>query len=191
MNIRRGRILGWVLVCGGALFLLDSLFTGFNFWHFLGNLWPILLIALGIFIISHRGRFDAPKNSSDKIVEFIGEKYLDFEGEELGDREISIFAGELTVDLTSSELASGENELRVSMGIGETLVKVPDGFPVRIWSRLFAGELGYDEEMNAGVFPEIDRKDSDYDSSDKKLSIRMEGFAGEMKVRIEQRESAN
>jgi len=40
-------IWGLILIVIGALFLLDSLDVRFDAWHYLANLWPVILIVWG------------------------------------------------------------------------------------------------------------------------------------------------
>lgn len=184
MNLRGKKVFGWILVALGVLFFIDSLFKEFSVWRFFGNLWPIILIFLGIYIIVNRDRFGERANG-EKLNRFIGELRTDFDGREIGNLDISIFIGELVVDLRKARILPGENRLHISMGMGETVVLIPDDIPAKISSRIFAGELNYDDYSNAGVFPSLNHCDDGYDSAEKKLRLDLDGFAGEMSIRKE------
>ncbi|MCJ7612962.1 MAG: DUF5668 domain-containing protein [Candidatus Aminicenantes bacterium] len=58
---------GFILIVVGALFLLDSLDVRFDAWHYLANLWPIILIAWGAWKlylgIKEAGAEDTPAKS--------------------------------------------------------------------------------------------------------------------------------
>ena len=179
------RAFGWIILVLGVLFLLGSVFEGFSVGGFIADLWPLLLILLGIYIIVNRGKFGSHASDGQKQSKFIGEFKTDFAGEEIGDIDLSIFIGELNADLTQSKFLDGKNNLHVSMGIGETTVRIPADIPVRVSAQIFAGEINYDEQKNSGVFPKLDHADDGYDSAERKLHILMDGFVGEMSIKKE------
>lgn len=176
------KAIGYVLIALGALYLIGSFFDGFSLWRFIVNLWPALLILLGIYLIINRGGFSAT-GSGEKIVKFIGESEIDLSGQEFGTLDLSIFIGELIADLREATILSGENDLYVSMGVGKTVVHIPPDIPVKIAARLFAGEINYGDRENSGVFPRLDHVDQGYDTAERKLNIHFDGFAGEVSIR--------
>jgi predicted membrane protein len=185
MNIGGKKIFGWVLIAFGVLFLFGSFSPDFSVWSFVAKLWPLVLILIGIYIMINRGRFSGNGTGGEKISRFIGELKSDYEGQQVGDLDVSLFVGELVLDLSGASLLPGENRLNVSVGIGEALVRVPADFRIKVSAQAFAGEINCDEHRKAGVFPKLDYADSDYESSDKKVRIRLEGFAGEFTIRRE------
>lgn len=185
MDLTSKKTLGWIVIVIGFLFLMGSLFRGFDIWHFIWNLWPLALILLGIYLIANRGRFGGKSEAENRLTRFIGELHADFEGQEVGDRDISLFLGEMVIDLTKARLRDGENFLKVSIGVGEANISVPADFPLMITSQIFAGQLNFDDMSNSGIFPKLDHRDDNYDSEERKLHIRMDGFAGEMTINRE------
>lgn len=185
MSFGGRKTVGWILLVLGVLFLLESVFEGFSVGGFIADLWPVLLILLGIYIIVNRGKFGGRVSDGLKQSKFIGELKTDFAGEEVGNIDLSIFIGELNVDLSGSKFLPGKNSLHVSMGIGETNVRVPADIPVRVSAQIFAGEINYDDHRSAGVFPKLDHADDGYESAERKLHILMDGFVGEMSIKKE------
>ena len=163
--------------------MFESIFADFSAWGFIVNLWPLLLVLFGLYIIINRGQFGGRAASERNFVKFIGSLKTDLSDEEIGDIDLSIFIGELRVDLTRSRFKQGENNLHVSMGIGETIVLVPSDIPVRLSSHLFAGELYFDDKRSAGIFPRLEHSDDGYESAERRLHVLLAGFVGEMTIR--------
>ncbi len=168
----------------GLLFLIGNIFPEFSFWHFIGNLWPLILIFIGLYIIVNHRRFGRGESGIDweTRTRFIGELKASYGGQQIGDIGISLFIGELTIDLAGAKLLTGENRLNASFGIGETTICVPASFPLRVTAQIFAGELKYDRHKSGGIFPKLEQTDDEYQSSDKKLHIDVDGFIGELTI---------
>ncbi len=184
MNFSGQKLIGWIILIIGLLFLLENILPGFSAWHFVGDLWPLILIFIGLYIIVNRQRFSRKASGEDWETRsrFVGELTTSYRDNEIGDVSISLFIGELSIDLAGARLLAGENRLNASFGIGEATIYVPTGFPLRVTAQAFAGELKYDRHKSAGIFPKLEQIDDDYQSSDKKLHINVDGFIGELTI---------
>ena len=176
--------MGWIILVVGLLFLLENIFLEFSAWRFIGNLWPLILIFIGLYIIVNRWRFSREASGADRETRsrFVGELKTSYRGQEIGDAGVSLFIGELSVDLAGARLLAGENRLNASFGIGEATIYVPTGFPLRVTAQAFAGELKYDRHKSGGIFPKLEEIDDEYQSSEKKLHINADGFIGELTI---------
>ncbi len=184
MKFNSQKLIGWIIIAIGLLFLMGNIFPEFSFWHFIANLWPLILIFIGLYIIVNHWRFGRGESGADWETRsrFIGELKTSYGGQQIGDIRISLFIGELTIDLAGAKLLTGENRLNASFGIGETTIYVPEGFPLRVTAQTFAGELKYDHHKSNGIFPKLEQTDDEYQSSDKKLHIIVDGFIGELTI---------
>lgn len=182
MRPDRKRIFGWIVVAIGFLFFIDALFSGFNVWRFVLNLWPLILVVLGIYLIINRGRFTGETSEGRRINKFIGEMKPELEGQEIGDLNVSLFIGELHVDLAGARLASGDNHLDISLGIGEASITIPAEIKINVSSQILAGELNCEGRESSGVLPGLEYADEGFESSEDRLYIRMEGFLGRMSI---------
>jgi predicted membrane protein len=184
MRINSQKLIGWIILIIGLLFLLENILPEFNAWHFIGNLWPLILIFIGLYITVNWRRFSREASGEDWETRsrFVGELKTSYSGQEIGDISVSLFVGELSIDLAGARLLTGENRLNASFGIGEATIYVPIGFPLRVTARAFAGELKYDRHKSGGIFPKLEQIDDDYQSSEKKLHINVDGFIGELTI---------
>lgn len=184
MKFNGRKVIGWIVLVIGLLFLLENVFPEFSTWRFIGNLWPLILILIGLYIIVNRGRFSGAASGADRErrSRFIGELKASYRGDEIGDVNVSLFVGELSIDLAGARLLPGENRLDASFGIGETTIYVPASFPVRVTAQALAGELKYDRHKSGGIFPKLEQADDDYQSAEKKLHINVDGFIGELTI---------
>lgn len=184
MRLNNQKLIGWIVLIIGSLFLLENILPEFNAWHFIGNLWPLILIFIGLYIIVNWRRFNRGASGADWETRsrFIGELETSYRDHEIGDLSVSLFIGELSIDLAGARLLTGENRLNASFGIGEATINVPIGFPLRVTARAFAGELKYDRHKSGGIFPKLEQIDDDYQSAEKKLHINVDGFIGELTI---------
>ncbi len=184
MKFNSRKLIGWIILIIGLLFLLENILPEFSAWHFIGNLWPLILIFIGLYIIVNRWRFSREASGTDWETRsrFVGELKTSYRGHEIGDVSVSLFVGALSIDLAGARLLAGENRLNASFGIGEATIYVPTGFLLRVTAQAFAGELKYDRHRSGGIFPKLEQIDDDYQSSDKKLHINVDGFIGELTI---------
>lgn len=184
MRFNGRKLIGWIVLVVGLLFLLENIFLEFSAWRFIGNLWPLILIFIGLYIIVNRWRFSREVSGTGRETRsrFVGELKMSYRGQEIGDAGVSLFIGELSVDLAGARLLAGENRLNASFGIGQATIYVPTGFPLRVTAQAFVGELKYDRHKSGGIFPKLEEIDDGYESSEKKLHINADGFIGELTI---------
>lgn len=133
----QSRIFGYILISVGVFFLLPDLFDlPYNFRR---NFWPLILIAVGLFIIFRHGfnrkdSYSIPESSSDS--QFIDELNI-FSGSEKrisiknfrGGRITSIFGGS-EIDLRDAELSHETNVIEVFYLFGGSSITVPPDWNV-------------------------------------------------------------
>ena len=178
----RGDIfLGLIIILLGVIFLLQNIYPDFHFWHFIGKLWPILLIILGIYILFNRTHyhrhFQFHHGAHGK---FVGDMRLDFSGKEIGEANASQVIGDLTIDLRNSRLKPGVNHLHISAVIGDTDIFVPSAFPLKFSGRSVLGDIRFDRSIDEGLNPKIEHVDDNYETSENKLLITFSGTIGDM-----------
>lgn len=183
-EIDGGILAGAIIFILGVIFLLENIFPHIHLWRIIGNLWPLILIILGLYILSNHGRFrrrnyEFPSTAFNRL---IGEMHLSFDGKEIGNINASQLIGELTIDLSGSHLRGGKNFLNLSQLIGETTVIAPAQFPIRLAGKLLIGELNLDNRKESGIFPRLEHVDTNYDLSEAKLDIIFSGLIGEMAI---------
>jgi len=95
--------------------------------------------------------------------------------------DASIFAGELTVDLSEVEFPVGETKLNVSAFAGSIRVIVPDDVTVELDAGTFAGEIRALGKRSEGVGPRLDETFTGTDTG-RILKLDVSAFAGEIEV---------
>jgi len=182
LNGRSGT--GLIIVILGLIFLFQNIYPEFRFWRSLGKLWPLFLVALGIYMILNglkfrRGTVDYIGSGHNR---FVGDMKLEFRGKEIGDVSTSQVIGDLTVDLIGAVLKPGENHFSVSSVIGDTRIHVPANFPLKLSARGLLGDISFDNKTEEGFFPKLEHKDDNYDASSDKLHIMIGGVIGDLTV---------
>jgi lia operon protein LiaF len=178
-------ILGFILIILGIIYLLANIYPEFDAGRFIGKLWPLILIAIGLYLVLSRSYFwpraYIGRNASGHS-RIVGDLRLDFVNKEIGDVAASEIVGDLTVDLKGGRLKPGINNLNISMVVGDSLLLIPTAFPLRISARTILGDIKFDGRNEEGFLPRLDHTDDSYQSAEKKLFITLSGIIGDMTV---------
>jgi predicted membrane protein len=150
-------IVGWIGIVIGAALLARTL----GYLHYdLGQLWPVVLIVLGIAMLLRgpRGRRDfayaTPEGSTQTLsgedhingVAFLGGIKRQVTRQDFRGGSVTAFLGGFEVDLTRSEIAGDEAVLELSSVFGGGEVRVPTSWVVDVQSQAFLG--GYSDETH-------------------------------------------
>ncbi|HEQ99693.1 MAG TPA: hypothetical protein ENO22_10170 [candidate division Zixibacteria bacterium] len=180
-------LVGLLLIFFGILFLLDQTGTiDFDFWNFVGDIWPVALIILGLWIIYNQARgdksdsWDASLVSGRKVFgnidatpDSIDSKGLDYD----------VTFGDIHIYLTKTEFTSGENRIKVSVGFGEVNIILPDNIPCKIYSSCGIGDIKMFGESSSGLPAKREYVDDNYESSEKKINIRARCGLGDIRIK--------
>jgi predicted membrane protein len=180
-------VVGLLLILFGILFLLDQSGTiDFDFWDFLGDIWPVALIILGIWIIYNQAR--GAKSDSRHASIISGRKVFgnidatpdstDSEG-----LDYDVTFGDIHILLTKTEFMPGENKIRVSVGFGEINIVLPDDIPCKIYSSCGIGDIRLFGESTSGLPAKREYVDDTYESSEKKINIRAKCGLGDVRIK--------
>ncbi|MBN1478904.1 hypothetical protein JXA70_01385 [candidate division KSB1 bacterium] len=176
--------IGGILIAIGLLFLLNNTrLIEFDF--IFKNFWPLLLIALGIFIVyqsyrkkesySYRTTFgDRSEHLKEDYVSAshtFGDFQTSIESSSFKGGRLQTTFGELHLDLTRSHVAEGENLLNVNVTFGEIMVKLPGDIPVRVSASNVAGDIKIFDQKWEGLNRRAVWQSDAYESADAKLDI--------------------
>ncbi|MDZ7262827.1 MAG: cell wall-active antibiotics response protein LiaF [candidate division KSB1 bacterium] len=199
----RGRSIFWgvVIILIGLLFLLDNL--GYlNAGRLISQYWPLLLVALGIYIILrpshkegawrdrqasgwHSSLGDISESISSDTVNLshvFGDIWVTLDSKNFQGGRISTVFGDLKVDLQHIDVAPGEHTLYLNGMLGDIKVSVPRNVPFYVRGNIILGELKFMEEKRSGFSQTSTYKSEGYDTSDKKLNIVANQTVGEIKI---------
>jgi len=179
-----GIIFGLILMGLGVFFLF-----GFSLGRIISKLWPLALIAIGLYILLKTKKRN---RSSDDLSDITGDEsgttsmFGDIRiaglADGIGAIDRSLVFGDIVIDLTEAKLLDGENNIDVSVFFGDIIIFVPDKFPVNIDLNVYFGDLDFEREHIEGFFPIIKHTDDNYNSAIAKLNIKCRVGFGDIKI---------
>jgi predicted membrane protein len=181
-----GRLLaGIIIIFLGLLFLLGNLYPEFDAARYLGKLWPLIIIIIGLYLIFHQARrrhhiFIGGSSGRNRV---FGDIDLDYSNKEIGNADASQIVGDLKIDYSGGHLKPGINHFTISMIVGDTLLIIPAAFPLRISARTILGDIQIDGQRQEGFLPRLEHLDSNYHTAESKLFITINSIIGDMTVR--------
>jgi predicted membrane protein len=125
-----------------------------------------------------------PQYESGKVKysKFLGDMYIECQNINMQNVEISMFVGDLQVNLRGGKLNPGLNRLIISGFMGDILVFVPQGLPVFVHCSGFVGDLDLLGRRSDGFGNTLDAQTAEYDSADAKLYVAVNNFVGDVRV---------
>jgi len=188
----RGLFGGIVIIIIGVLFLLDE----FRLLD-VGELWPLAIIALGMWmIIKARSRRNGDSShdhgfgdqtfisDTDNVLQSntFGDVKVTINSKDFKSGEIRTIFGDVKVDLTKLDIKEGEQALRLNTIFGDIKISAPKELPLLIYSSNTAGDLKIFDEKRSGWRQTMTYKSENYDTATKKLKIITGQIFGDVKV---------
>lgn len=96
--------------------------------------------------------------------------------------EISVFIGDLEVNVAGGKLQSGLNRMIISGFLGDCLVLIPKDMPVYVHCSGFIGDVELLGKRGSGFGNAMDGQTPDYDSAASKLYVAANNFIGDIRV---------
>ncbi len=183
---------GFMIILLGILLLLNE----FNILD-IGDLWPLLIIALGVWLIlkPKSGHHDSPGFGSgfgdqtyvtdtEEVIESntFGDIKVTVKSKNFKRGRITTTFGDVNVDLTELDIETGEQTLRLSTNFGDMKVAVPKNIPFSIQANNTAGDMRIFEEKRSGWKQTATYVSEGYDTAEKKLKIVASQLFGDLKV---------
>jgi predicted membrane protein len=117
-----------------------------------------------------------------KYSKFLGDMHIDCANVNLQNVEISMFVGDLQVNLKGGKLAPGLNRMIISGFLGDVMIFVPNGMPVYCHCSEFAGDLEVMGKRSSGFGNTLDSQTDNYESAEAKLYVAASHFIGDIRV---------
>ncbi len=175
----------------GIFWLLNN--TGafeFDFGEMMSRGWPIIIIALGVWMLAGRNGKNKITMSAtvsgavaEKMSHGVGEIELSPEAIDSHGLEIRMGAGEVKLDLRQTRLEPTENSVTVKVGLGDVRIEVPKDVPVAVDAKTGGGDLHLLGRESDGFAARLDFKDPGYDSAPRKLHLSIRVGLGDVRVR--------
>lgn len=186
-----GLLWGGLLVGVGILWLLNN--TGafeFDFGEMVSRGWPIIIIALGVWMLAGRNGKNKVNLStnvsgvvSDKMSHGVGEVELAPEAIDSRGLEIRMGAGEVKLDLRGTRLEQAENRVTVKVGLGDVRIDLPKDLPVSVDAKTGGGDLHLLGRESDGFAAKLEFKDPGYDGAPRRLLMTVRVGLGDVRVR--------
>ena len=188
---------GVIIIIIGLLFLLESLEVA-SFRYLIRTYWPVLLILVGLGILFRGRRGSDPsrtseraeppslgsETSADRISEssFFGNISLKLTSKNFGGGTLSAVFGGIDLNLSSAELAPGEQRLGMNSVFGSCRVTLPKEVGVFVRASCLFGDMTVMNQKKEGIASEITFKSENYDAAKKKIYINASQVFGDIKI---------
>ncbi len=168
-------VVAGVLIIIGVIALLNNLGLTRLDWGFI---WPVILIALGVFLIWRR----SVHHHDPQVEHVVGDIRMEKEGWALQDQQVEAGIGSVRLDLTKAQIPDKETMLSVEAWIGNIEVIVPADLPISASGRVTMGSVTLLGDKSDGFVRALDFKSPDYDTAQKKVRLFASIVIGEIKV---------
>ena len=188
---------GLLLICFGAIFLLDNL-SYVDSEYIFENFWPLILVFVGLSMLLRRPRrfgkeeFGGSTTGEKRIFEsssdfisrsaLFGEVDAKVYSKNFTGGNCSVVFGQIEIDLSEAQLAPGTSSLRLNSVFGSVRVTVPRGMEFSMNASLVAGELRINDNKRGGLFESSHYKSDGYDAADRKLMVLASQVFGDIRV---------
>ncbi|MCP4712820.1 MAG: cell wall-active antibiotics response protein [Planctomycetes bacterium] len=181
MRSKWNLLFGLLIILVGIFFLLNGIFGWrYDFGDFLGFLWPIALIVLGIYLLRRQtGGRDLPEGAQF-CTRVFGDLKLD--GSDLSPEGLAteMGIGDIQLDLAASSLAEKEHRIQIRVGIGDINIIIPQGIPVKAHSSAGIGSVNLLGKKGGWMGSNVHFESEQYRSSRRRLFIETKSGIGDI-----------
>lgn len=194
--LNRREFWGAIILIIGLIFLFGNLeILDYSVRRFIRNLWPVILIIVGIaFIIRHTGRKGKNNWAKDNffyrtgdhihgsISRVFGDSDIEARGIEIDGLDCTSVFGDLSLNLAEAKLKSGINKVYVSTTFGDITVIVPSNMEAKAYGATTFGDLYVLGRSASGISNNITMQSDGYDNTADKVYITATATFGDIKV---------
>jgi predicted membrane protein len=181
MRIRFWRLFwGVILTLFGLGFLLNNL-DWIEFGSFWKIVWPLIIIAIGIYLIYRKKRTDAT-SISETVEKVFGDLTINPQQIVEREAEYTLWFGDIELDLTKASFPEKEKNIKINLGFGDIKIKVPQGISLSAYGKCWAGDIQILNKKEEGIFPALEFSDLDYSSVSQKLRIKANAWFGSIVI---------
>lgn len=180
-------IIGIFIVILGIIFLGNNLnWFDYSLGNFFSDWWPAALIIVGSWMIlgqTRRKRSDVWQIKVDKAMsKAVGDQQLKPQEITPEGLAIKLGAGKVELDLTTTRLREGENNVYCSLGVGEVKISLPSGVETRITASCSTGDIQALGKKQSGIAVDLTHEDDNYATAATKLNLKVRLGLGDIKV---------
>ncbi|MEP0828996.1 MAG: cell wall-active antibiotics response protein [bacterium] len=197
--MQRRESVGLILILLGGVLLSLSIITNIyphvRIWKIMPLLWPLVLVALGLYLI-FRKQFQAhPKvieisAAAEKIATEFGQKFektfgdvsLNARDAEIDGTNVSCAFGDCFLNLTGAKLKPGTNQIFVATTFGDVTIMVPKNIEVWVFGTSTMGDLVIFDRKVSGISNSLSHQTPGYDTAAVRLQITARTTFGDVQV---------
>ncbi len=112
----------------------------------------------------------------------LGDMFVDCEGFNLGNVEISAGVGDLEIKVSGGVLSKGLNRMVISGFIGDIRIFVPKDLSFFAHCSNFVGDIEVGGKRASGFGNTIEHQSPNYDKAESKLYVASNSFIGDMRI---------
>ncbi|MEW6049944.1 MAG: cell wall-active antibiotics response protein LiaF [Candidatus Zixiibacteriota bacterium] len=127
---------------------------------------------------------EAPQFEAGKVKysKFLGDMHIECQNVNLQNVEVSMFIGDLTVNLRGGRLTGGLNRMIISGFLGDVQILAPRDFPLYVHCSGFVGDVEVLGKRASGFGNSLDSQTDNYAGAESKLYIATNNFIGDIRV---------
>jgi hypothetical protein len=168
-------LFGGLLILIGMMILAGAIFN-VNMWAYF---WPVLLILLGLWLLV-RPRWIGSRGA----VDFLFFNNLRRKGSwQVKAEEIFIFIGDVSLDLSSADIPSGETVYHFYGFIGDVDLIVPQDVGVSVSSAGFVNDVNVFKRKQSSILFPIEIASDGYETAERKIRLDGAFFIGDVKIK--------
>jgi lia operon protein LiaF len=174
----RGQIIVGLVLVGLGLFILLGRVLRVDLSAYC---WPVGLILLGVFVLS-RPYIVSPGT------EFTFRPLADIRRRDrwpVQDEEIWVGVGDVTLDLTATEVPEGETTIRVFGLVGDVDLVVPQRLAAQVSCTAFVADVRAPGRKQDVFFSTWQWSTEDYELADRQVNLELVMFVTDLDVRVE------
>jgi len=181
MRLRWNLLFGLILILVGGFFLFDGIFHWrVDFGDFLGFLWPVVLIFLGIYLLLQRSLWGRCWGSAESCTRAFGDMKLDAAALDAKGLNAEIGVGDILLDLTKSTLPEKELRILLHTGVGDIKMIVPPDTPVSARGSTGIGSVDILGKTSGGMGSTVFFESEHYRDARRKLSVEIKTGIGDI-----------
>lgn len=180
-------VLGYIfLILLGSVWVTANFgYTTFSIGRVWGLFWPVLIIAVGLYIILNGAKGGRLVEGKGKVHRnLIGSFEIggDMEYWELTPLNVRHKIGNVDVDLTRAKIVEGETPLSIDLKIGNVTLVVPEGLECAVAAYVQTGQLQVFEHESEGLARSYSLKTAGYDEASRRISVHIRVKFGHIHV---------
>lgn len=142
---------------------------------------------------SHTGSFTSSTASTTpergpsgqiKYSKLVGDIFIDCNGVDLCNIEVSVFLGDLEMKLDGGKLTCGLNRVIISGFVGDARIFIPRGMPYFVCCSSFIGDVDIHGKRSGGFGTNVEAQSEDYATAESKVYLAVNEFIGDIRIYV-------